>query len=106
MNTKVKIYQIRRDLSNFGDLYTNNLAYLQRIIDFRHDLNQYYREMYDFEDNFEGMTKDEILDTIDNRFRFNLPDDFKGPALQISDIIGLDDELWFKDSYGYIQVGD
>lgn len=106
--TTVKICQLRSDVPNYGDLYTNNLAYLQRIINFEdvRNIKDFYKVVYKFEDNFENMSIEDIQDTISNRFTLKeLPDDFQGHRLNISDLIIIDNTIYFKDSYGLQEVG-
>lgn len=104
MNTTISLYQVRRDLDNYGDLYNNNLAYVQRFINFKKDLNKYYEKTYEFTQNTDGIGIDELLDNIYNMFTMNLPDDFRGRRMDISDVVIIDDKLFFRDSYGFQEI--
>lgn len=48
----------------------------------------------------------DILDKVYRIFNVNRPDDFKGHSLSISDIVTLDGEAWYVDTFGFKRLKD
>lgn len=101
MSSIISIYQLRRDLDNYGDLYCNTLAYIQKRINLKRELNSYYQKIYEYTMETKNKNTDAILDIIYKTFTTNIPDDYRGRRLDISDIVFIDDDMFFRDSYGF-----
>lgn len=54
-------------------------------------------------DEFEGENK---LEAIYTKFNLDRPEDFKGHSLSVSDIIVMNNEANYVDSYGFVDVSD
>ena len=54
-------------------------------------------------DDFEDSNK---LEAIYNKFNIDCPEDFKGHSLSVSDIIVMNDEAHYVDSFGFVDVSD
>lgn len=54
-------------------------------------------------DEFEDENK---LEAIYTKFNLDRPEDFKGHSLSVSDIIVMNDEAYYVDSYGFVDVSD
>lgn len=54
-------------------------------------------------DDFEDSNK---LEAIYTKFNLNRPEDFKGHSLSVSDIIVMNDEAHYVDSFGFVDVSD
>ena len=54
-------------------------------------------------DDFEDSNK---LEAIYTKFNIDRPEDFKGHSLSVSDIIVMNDEANYVDSYGFVDVSD
>ncbi len=54
-------------------------------------------------DEFEDENK---LEAIYTKFNLNRPEDFKGHSLSVSDIIVMNDEAHYVDSFGFVDVSD
>lgn len=106
MKTKVEIYQVRRDIDERHNISFMWYAYTLKVIpDFKQNFRKYYDKKYEYEDDFKGHTKNEILDQLFYKFNMNCPEDFKGHSLSVSDIVILDDSnIYYCDSYGWQEV--
>lgn len=107
MTTNIKIYQLKRSLDNYGDLYRTSFDHLKRYIDFNKDIGNYYNMVYEYNinvNNSNESNKDEILDSIYNKFRFNIPDDFNGNRIEVSDLIKINDSILIYDTYGFREI--
>ena len=45
-----------------------------------------------------------VLNDLFEMFNINRPDDFKGWSLSVSDIIQLNDKLYFCDTFGWKEL--
>ena len=54
-------------------------------------------------DDFEDSNK---LEAIYTKFNLDRPEDFKGHSLSVSDIIVMNNEAHYVDSYGFVDVSD
>ena len=52
----------------------------------------------------QNFTNDEILDSIYTKFRFNVPDDFNGNRIEVSDLIKINDSILVYDTYGFREI--
>lgn len=98
----VKLYQLRRDLDNFGDLFHSEYSELKKIIDFKRNLKNFYELKYELDIN--NNNKDTILDDISIMFSTQIPADFNGHRLAVSDVIIIDDTMLIKDTYGFQDI--
>jgi hypothetical protein len=103
MTTNIKIYQLKRSLDNYGDLYRTSFDHLKRYIDFNKDIGNYYNMVYEYNINGNN-SNDEILDSIYTKFRFNVPDDFNGNRIEVSDLIKINDSILVYDTYGFREI--
>lgn len=65
------------------------------------DFNQ-YKKVY--ENEIEGETPADILETLFQMFNLRHPWDFKGHSLSVSDVVILDDVKYYCDCYGWVNV--
>lgn len=66
------------------------------------DLNR-YKKVY--EGNLEMTGPDiEILEKLFTMFNINHPEDFKGRSMSTSDIVLLNDQYYYCDSYGWEKI--
>ena len=67
------------------------------------DLNR-YEKVYD--GNLETTTDDdiEILEELFTMFNINHPEDFKGRSMSTSDIVLLNNQYYYCDSYGWKKI--
>lgn len=63
-----------------------------------------YKEVYSSELQTTIKDKELILDKIFEQFNLNHPEDFKGHSLSVSDVVILDNEIYFCDSIGWKKV--
>ena len=45
-----------------------------------------------------------ILDRLFDQFNLRIPEDFKGHSLSVSDVVIMDNEIYFCDPYGWVEV--
>ena len=62
------------------------------------DYKKVYDEMEEGEDNID------ILDKLFEKFNLAHPDDFHGHSLSVSDVIILDDKMYYCDSIGWKEI--
>lgn len=100
----ISIYQIDKDKVSayYNDLYKNNYAYLRHKIDFKSNFDQYYTNVYTYEDDFGDMREDDILDSIYNKFSRNRPG--RGEYMDISDVVVIDGAKYIRDIYGFQKI--
>ena len=65
---------------------------------------QDYKEVYSSELQTTIKDKELILDKIFEQFNLHHPEDFKGHSLSVSDVVILDNEIYFCDSIGWKKV--
>lgn len=63
-----------------------------------------YKEVYSSELQTNINKKELILDKIFEKFNINHPEDFTGHSLSVSDVVILDNETYFCDSFGWKKV--
>ena len=84
---------------------------------FKYDIkNSYncdlYKTVYDSELTFENDTTlgevqnniSKVLDQIFYKFNMEIPEDFKGHSLSVSDIISIDGKYYFINPTGFIEL--
>lgn len=52
----------------------------------------------------DGDKQIDILEKLFYIFNLEHPEDFRGHSLSVGDIVGLGDELWYCDSFGWKQI--
>ena len=63
---------------------------------------QDYKKVYEGEE--EGEDNINILDKLFEKFNLAHPDDFRGHSLSVSDVIILDDKMYYCDSIGWKEI--
>lgn len=63
-----------------------------------------YKEVYTSELQTTLTKKEAILEEIFRKFNLNHPEDFQGHSLSVSDVVILDNEIYFCDSLGWKKV--
>lgn len=63
-----------------------------------------YKEVYSSELQTTIENKDELLEQIFEKFNLNHPEDFHGHSLSVSDVVIIDNEIYFCDSFGWKKV--
>ena len=101
MNHKYQILQL--DESNEELLHMKSFCSwdeLQRYGGF--NIND-YKVVYEGE--IEGGASEHfVLEDLFSMFNCNHPEDFKGHSLSVSDVVKLNDELWYCDSYCWHKI--
>jgi hypothetical protein len=62
-----------------------------------------YKVIYE-DDNIVGITTEEILENLYTVFNLNIPTDFEGHSLSVSDIIKLQDKYYYVDIIGFKEI--
>ena len=106
MTTKVEIYQVRNDIDERHDISFMNYSYVTRVIpNLKRDLKNYYKKVYEYEEDFKNRTDEEILESIYVKFNTARPSDFRAHSMSTSDIVILDDSrMWYCDSFGWQEM--
>ena len=97
----ITIYQIVDSNDENHNLIFRDYNRISKLIDLKNDFSKYYIKKYEYEDTFTTNKEEVILDKIFTKFNCARPDDFKGHSLSVSDIVGLDDHLYFCDGFGW-----
>ena len=63
---------------------------------------QDYKKVYEGEE--EGEDNINILDKLFEKFNLAHPNDFRGHSLSVSDVIILDDKMYYCDSIGWKEI--
>lgn len=63
-----------------------------------------YKEVYSSELQTTIENKNELLEQIFEKFNLNHPEDFHGHSLSVSDVVIIDNEIYFCDSFGWKKV--
>lgn len=102
---KVEIYQVRDDLDEQHDIMFLNYEHVKlRVQNLKKNFKDYYKKTYEYNETFEQINTSRILESIYERFNIDRPDDFRGHSLSVSDIVILDDEMYFCDSIGFTKI--
>lgn len=93
---KVKIYQIR-------DIENTSYAFRSYGFAKMHGLS-----MNDYEEVYQTTTsRKDVFDALEDifaKFNLNRPDDFKGRSLSVSDIVAIEDQLYYCDSWEWVKL--
>ena len=100
-DNEYKIYQLKKGSENHAirfEGFTNAERYGEAAKPENYDLI-YTGSLDDFEDSNK-------LEAIYTKFNLDRPEDFKGHSLSVSDIIVMNNEAHYVDSYGFVDVSD
>lgn len=117
---KVKIYQVRDDINDRGDLsflgYRRSCEIIKRnegLSDndefrFKDYLKSYYKMVYEYDEET-NIPDEELLELIifpkfNRGSGMKVPADFKGHSLSVSDIVEIEDKLYYCEDIGWIQI--
>ena len=108
---KVEIYQVDVDYDS-DERNEFSFMHYDWIIkihpNFNKEWKQYYKKIYDYDiDSNDSNTN--ILEEVFRKFNrydgnTDFPDDFKGHSLSVSDIVVLDDNIYFCDIFGWQEL--
>lgn len=106
MTRFIEIYQIRDDINDKRDLSFMNYASITKLIgNIKRQLTNYYTKIYELEyESKDSVTDDTILSELFYKFNMERPEDFRGHSMSVSDIVAIDDKLYFCDSYGWQDI--
>lgn len=65
------------------------------------DYKQVYEGETNLDEKFDNIT---ILDNLFNKFNLNHPEDFRGHSLSVSDVITLDEKMYYCDNLGWKEI--
>ena len=65
---------------------------------------QDYHEVYAGAHQTDTEDKNLILDELFQKFNLNHPEDFHGHSMSVSDVVIIDNEIYFCDSFGWKKV--
>ena len=100
-DNEYKIYQLKNDAENHAirfEGFTDAERYGEAAKPENYDL-VYTGSLDDFEDSNK-------LEAIYTKFNLDRPEDFTGHSLSVSDIIVMNNEAHYVDSYGFVDVSD
>lgn len=100
-DNEYKIYQLKNDTENHAirfESFTDAKRYGEAAKPENYEL-VYSGSLDDFEDSNK-------LEAIYTKFNLDRPEDFKGHSLSVSDIIVMNNEAHYVDSYGFVDVSD
>lgn len=100
-DNEYKIYQLKKGPENHAirfEGFSNAERYGEPAKPENYDL-VYTGSLDDFEDSNK-------LEAIYTKFNLDRPEDFKGHSLSVSDIIVMNNEAHYVDSYGFVDVSD
>lgn len=93
----VEIWQCKKD----SEIIYMNYEFANRTANLRNYM-KYYNKIYEYEEDRYSSTPERIiLELISQRFKRNVPADFKGHGITVSDLIMLDDKIFFVDTFGF-----
>lgn len=103
----IKIYQIKRELSDeeltqilFRDYETVSSRCPNALTT---DFNKYYREVYEMS-NVPAKANELILSDLWEMFNIDLPDDYEGRSMSVSDVVEIGDKRYYCDSIGWVEL--
>lgn len=103
----VKIWQLDHTIEEAENLLFRDYDFAKRKYPNKNELLKLYKLVYEIND-YESKTMDKsnksILNDIFTDFNIARPEDFKGHSLSVSDIIQLDDDYYYVDSFGFAEV--
>ena len=106
----ISIYTLRE---NDYDLKENGLAYAKTKINFNNpsDIRKYYKNVYSYKtDEFDKFANQEhlLIGYIIKKFntQSDWPDDYNYGYIKISDLLQIDDKLYYVDTTGFVLVDE
>jgi hypothetical protein len=63
-----------------------------------------YKSVYDASIELNTKDADDVLELLYTIFNTNRPDDFHGHSMSVSDIVVLNNNVYFCDSFGFIKL--
>lgn len=102
MKIRIEIYQVcdkAREIKFMDFEYA-----LQTVKDFKRNLNDFYKKVYEYEGIFDDSNPINVLEQIYAEFNTSYPENFRGHALSVSDIVKLDDDLFYCDEIGWVKI--
>lgn len=101
----VTIYRVKRGINEDNDALFLDFEHIKKKIP---NIKQQFRDYYDKVDEFAlnalYMTDAQVLNNIYNMFNQNHSEDFNDHSLSVSDIVILEDRMYFLDSFRWIEL--
>ena len=106
----IKIFQVRRDIDE-----EEQIKVVFRDYDFvnernpdilRRDFHKYYTEVYEYDEE-DAQNTNILLNELYRKFQHDsedCPDDFNGHSLSVSDVVFVDDTMYYCDNIGFEQI--
>lgn len=99
-----EIYQLDKSGEDYMFLGLDRMLEMYGYVPCKNEYNQVYHG--EIEDKFGGHFPIPILNRLFDIFNLDLPDDFVGWSMSVSDVVKLTDEtgreeIWFVDSVGF-----
>lgn len=98
----IKIYQIDSTNKDNVSYRFTPLRWLKRGKE-DVDINR-YKKVYHIKTVMEDKKDSVILEDIFRKFNIGRPKDFKGHSLSVSDIVELDGDKYYCDSFGFVKL--
>ena len=102
----VKIYQINDNEERHNIIFMGYNHVKNIIGDIKQNLQKFYKMVYEYDES-EIDNDDDVYVSLEKlffMFNNNHPKDFKGHSLSVSDIIEINNELYFCDSFGWEKI--
>ena len=102
---KYKIYQLDYSKESVKNSHKMFIRW-EELIKYNNGFNfNDYEQVYEGEINFdEKFDNNIILDNLFTKFNFNHPEDFRGHSLSVSDVITLDEKMYYCDNFGWKEI--
>lgn len=98
----IEIWQAKRDIDE--DFSFMSYDYTSKKINLK-QYQKYYNKVYEYDsEEYETLGDSIILNKLFEIFNINRPDDFKGHSMSVSDIIKIDDSIYYCDSFGFKEL--
>lgn len=63
-----------------------------------------YESVYEFKMDFQSESVDDDLESLYIKFQVSKPEGYTGHSLSVSDIIEVDGEKYYVDSFGFVKM--
>lgn len=101
----IKIYQTKHDLDDKIDISFMGYEFAKRKIpDLDRTFEKYYNLVYETVMEYNNLPDMTILEDLFRIFNIERPDDYKGRSMSTSDIVILDDKVYYCDSFGFTKL--
>jgi len=97
---RFKLYQIKRQLVSTGTYLFMSYEYAKN-----HDFDIHDYELVYEGDIDAGRYIEDTLENIFTKFNIDIPDDFKGHSMSVSDIVEINGEFFYTNSIGFKSLG-